>query len=255
MTIQLDSVFALILVFVRTEAMILAIPTMGGESVPVRIRVALGMMIAALLVAVVPSAPLGEITTVNLVVSMLYEMLIGLGMGMASHAVMSCISFAADTIVSEIGLMRVETFNPADNTSSGGSVSTMLYYFSLLVFLGLGMHRQVIAALAQSFYALPTGCLNTSGISLESLLHITRQIFIVGILMSAPFIAINFLVNAVFSLLGKVAPKMHVFVISIPIRMMAGTAVLVSTIALLAHYMEAEFTAIPMRMLENILGR
>jgi flagellar biosynthetic protein FliR len=254
MTIQLDSVFALILVFVRTEALLLAVPTLGGESVPVRIRVGLGMMIAFLLVSVVPTAAPSEINTVTLVLSMLYELLIGLGMGMAVHAVMSCISFAADTIVSEIGLMRVETFNPADNTSSGGSVSTMLYYFSLMVFLGLGMHRQVLAALAQSFYALPAGCLNTSGISLDSLLRITRQIFIVGILMSAPFIAINFLINAVFSLLGKIAPKMQVFVISIPMRILAGTAVLVSTITLLAHYMEAEFTAVPARMLENILG-
>lgn len=254
MTIQLDSVFALILVFVRTEALLLAVPTLGGESVPVRIRVGLGMMIAALLVAVVPTSAPTEINTVSLVLSMLYELLIGLGMGMAVHAVMSCINFAADTIVSEIGLMRVETFNPADNTSSGGSVSTMLYYFSLMVFLGLGMHRQVLAALAQSFYALPAGCLNTSGLSLDSLLRISRQIFIVGILMSAPFIAINFLVNAVFSLLGKIAPKMQVFVISIPLRILAGTAVLVSTITLLAHYMEAEFTAIPVRMLENILG-
>lgn len=255
MTIQLDNVFGLLLIFVRTETLIIAVPTLGGTSVPIQIRVGLGMMIAAILITVVPVAPMAGIDTVGLVEAMLYEFLIGLAMGMAVHGVMSCISFAADTIVNEIGLMRVETFNPADNTSSGGSVSTLLYYFSLMVFLGLGMHRQVIASLAQSFQALPAGCLNVSGISLEAFLYITKQIFIVGILMSAPFIAINFLVNVVFSLLGKIAPKMNVFVISIPLRILAGTAVLVSTITLLAHYMESEFTAIPARMLETILGR
>jgi len=254
MTIQIDNVFGLLLIFVRTETLIIAVPTLGGSSVPIQLRVGLGMMISAILIAVVPVAPLGNTGASGLIEAMAYELLIGLGMGMAIHGVMSCISFAADTIVNEIGLMRVETFNPADNTSSGGSVSTMLYYFSLIVFLGLGMHRHVIAALAQSFQALPAGCLTVSGISLESLLYITKQIFIVGILMAAPFIAINFLVNVVFSLLGKIAPKMNVFVISIPVRILAGSAVLVSTITLLAHYMEAEFTAIPARMLETILG-
>jgi flagellar biosynthesis protein FliR len=254
MTIQLDNVFGLVLIFVRTETLIIAVPTLGGTSIPVQIRVGLGMMISAILLTVVPVAPLTGIGTAGLVEAMLYEFLIGLGMGMAVHGVMSCISFAADTIVNEVGLLRVETFNPADNTSSGGSISTMLYFFSLMVFLGLGMHRQVILALAQSFYALPAGCMNVSGLSLDALLYITKQIFIVGILMSAPFIAINFLVNIVFSLLGKISPKMNVFVISMPVRILAGTAVLLSTITLLAHYMEAEFTAVPARMLEVVLG-
>lgn len=255
MTIQLDNVFGLLLVFVRTETLIIAIPTLGGTAVPVQVRIGLGMVISAILLPVVPVAALGNIGTAGLIEAMLYEFMIGLGMGMAMHGVMSCISFAADTIVNEIGLLRVETFNPADNSSSGGSISTLLYWFSLMIFLGLGMHRQVLAALAASFNALPAGCLNVSGLSLDALLYISRQIFIVGILMSAPFIAINFIVNVVFSLLGKIAPKMNVFVISLPVRILAGTAVLFSTITLLAHYMEAEFTAIPARMLEVVLGR
>lgn len=255
MTIGLDNVFGLLLIFVRVETLVMAVPTLGGTSIPVQIRVGLGMILAAILLPVVPVAPMGNVTSSGLIVAMLYEFLIGLAMGMAVHGVMACISFAADTIVNEIGLMRVETFNPADNTSSGGSISTLLYYFSLMIFLGLGMHRQVIAAVAQSFIALPAGCLDVSGLSFNALLYITNQIFIVGILMSAPFIAINFIINAVFSLLGKIAPKMNVFVISIPARVLAGTAVLATTLTLLGHYMESEFTAIPARMLEIILGR
>ena len=256
MIIHLDNVYSLLLIFVRTETLFIAVPVLGGSSVPIQMRVALGMMVSAILLPICPAAPLASGDASVLLVAMLYEFLIGLTMGLAVSAVISSISFASETIVNEIGLMRVETLDPTSGGGgAGGGINTLLFYFSMVVFLAMGMHRQVILALAQSFRALPAGCLNTHGMSLDVVLSVTTQIFVVGILMSAPFIAINFLINTTFSILGKVAQKMNVFAVSFSVRIMVGISVLAATVTLLAHYIEFEFSFIPTRMLELVLGR
>jgi flagellar biosynthesis protein FliR len=255
MIIHLDNIFSLMLIFVRTMALFICVPVLGGSSIPVFVRVGLGMLVSAILLPIAPAVSMAGADFSALLVAMLYEFMVGLMMGMTVTAIMSSIAFATDSITNEIGLMRVENFDPTSDMAQGGGIDTMIFYFSLVVFMAMGMHREVILALAQSFQALPAGCLVTKGMSIEALTHVTSQIFVIGILMSAPFIAVNFMVNTVFSILGKVAPKMNVFFVSFPIRIMIGLAVLASTVTLLAHYIESEYSMIPSRMSELILGR
>ena len=54
--------------------------------------------------------------------------------------------------------------------------------------------------------------------------------------MAAPFIALNFLVNVSFAVLGKAVPKMNVFMTSFAIRIFAGLLLLVSSILLISSY-------------------
>jgi flagellar biosynthesis protein FliR len=256
MIIHIVSVYTLILVFVRTETLFLAVPVLGGSSIPVQARVALGFIVSVLILPISPAAALPGTDAVSLLLGMLYEFLVGLTMGIAVNAVISTISFAAETIVNEIGLMRMETLNPMTSDSGeGGGISTLMFFFGLMVFLAMGMHREVILALAESFRALPAGCMNTSGLSVEAVIEVTKQIFVVGLLMSAPFIAIAFLVNMVFALLGKIAQKMNVFILSFSVKILAGVALLATSLTLLEHYMEVEFSMIPSRMFQLILGR
>jgi len=256
MIIELDNVYGLLLIFVRTGALFMAVPVLGGSIIPVQVRVMLGMLVAVTLLPICPAVPLVGADAITLFMAILYEFFIGLMMGLAVQGVFSCVEFAAETITSEIGLIRSETLDPSSGgAGQSGGMTTLLYYLGLMIFLGLGIHHQVILSLARSFIALPAGSMNTTGLSLDALMHVTTQIFIVGILMSAPFIAVNFLINVTFSLMGKVAPKMNVFVVSFSVRILAGLFALTLTGSLLAHYMGTEMSQIPHRMLEIVLGR
>lgn len=256
MTLHLDNVYSLLLIFVRTETLIMFVPVLGGTSIPVQVRVGLGMLLSVVLLPVTPVAPFAGTATITIFMAMLYEFFVGLVMGMAMSAVVSTITFASETITNEIGLTRAQAFNPSDaGGDEGGGINALLFYFAIVLMLTLGIHREIIQALAQSFHALPAGCMNTRGMTLEVMLYVTSRIFIVGVLMSAPFIAINFLINTTFSLLGRIAPKMNVFVVSFAIRIVAGLAVLAATATLLAHYMQVELFEVPTRMLDLVLGR
>jgi flagellar biosynthetic protein FliR len=53
----------------------------------------------------------------------------------------------------------------------------------------------------------------------------TSQVFVLGLLMAAPVMAVSFLVNLVFSVLGRAVPQMNVFGESLAFRILGGMAV------------------------------
>jgi flagellar biosynthetic protein FliR len=168
MNIELDNVYGLMLIFVRTGALFMAVPVLGGAMIPVQSRVGLGLLTAVVLLPICPAAPLVGVNSMSVLLAMIYEFLIGMIMGLAVQCVFSCVQFAADTITNEVGLLRAETFDPTSgDAGQGGGMTTLLYYFSLMIFLAMGIHRQVITALAQSFRALPAGGMYTKGLSVD----------------------------------------------------------------------------------------
>ena len=62
------------------------------------------------------------------------------------------------------------------------------------------------------------------------------RVFLIGTLMAAPFIALNFLVNVTFAVLGKAVPKMNVFMTSFSVRILGGMIILVASILLISSY-------------------
>lgn len=253
MSIQIDGIISMLLIFTRAGALFMAVPVLGGMNVPVEVRVALGMLVSIILLPIVPASAL-VLNPGAIMVAMLFELVVGLLMGIAMQAVFATIEFASEMISSEVGL-RSQSINPMSEMGQGGEIGTLLFFLSLMIFMATGMHHQMVLALARSFSALPAGSLITGGFSLDGLVQVTGQLFVVGTLMAAPFIAVNFLINITFALLGKVAPKMNVFMTSFSFRILAGFGVLVATGALLAHYIHAQFERVPTQMFNLLLGR
>jgi flagellar biosynthetic protein FliR len=120
--------------------------------------------------------------------------------------------------------------------STDSTVTTLLYYFSLLIFFIYGIHYEVLKAFVLSFELLPIGSFFlTANPTVEFVKEVTH-VFVLGTLIAAPFIALNFLINISFAVLGKAVPKMNVFMTSFSIRILSGLILLVSSILLITSY-------------------
>ena len=70
-----------------------------------------------------------------------------------------------------------------------------------------------------------------------------------GLLISAPFIALSLTINLVLAVLGKAAPKINVFMTSFAVRILAGVLLFISSVLLIRGYIIKYLTKAP----ENLL--
>ena len=76
--------------------------------------------------------------------------------------------------------------------------------------------------------------------SIGGLIQNSAKILVLGLQMAAPIVAVNFLINLAFAILGKIVPRMNVFVTSFTIRIAAGFLILLTSLGLLTHILMDE---------------
>ena len=221
--------------FLRTGAFFLGIPLFAGKMIPKKIRTAFALMFALLINPLVPADLELANHFAGAILLALNEMCIGLLLAMTVRMVFFAVELAGHLISYEIGLMASNSVNPLLG-SSDATITTLLYYFSLLLFFVAGVHYDVLKAFIMSFELLPIGAFFLKASPTVEFVEEVSHVFVIGTLMAAPFIALNFLVNVSFAVLGKAVPKMNVFMTSFAIRILSGLLLLVSSILLISSY-------------------
>ena len=94
----------------------------------------------------------------------------------------------------------------------------------------------MLKAFVLSFELLPIGSFFLSVNPTVEFVNEVSYVFVLGTLIAAPFIGLNFLINISFAVLGKAVPKMNVFMTSFAIRILSGLVLFVSLILLISSY-------------------
>lgn len=235
MTIETGDIVVWILVFLRTGAFFLGIPLFAGKLVPVRIRTGFGLLLSILINPMVPADLSIATHFAGAILLSLNEICIGLLLAMTVRMIFFAVELAGHLISYEIGLMASNSINPLLGTTDA-TITTLLYYFSLLIFFVAGIHYDVLKAFIMSFEILPIGTYFLSSNPMVEFVGEVANVFVLGTLIAAPFIAMNFLINISFAVLGKAVPKMNVFMTSFSIRILSGLILLVSSILLITSY-------------------
>jgi len=246
-----DYLFTWMMVGLRTTGLMIQFPMLAGRTLPVMARMGLSVALTTLLAGVVPSGALPP-TWWALVVAAAGEILLGLTMGFVARLAFTAVEMAGRLISTEIGL----TASPGIGVPEPASepLASLLSALAVVLFFLLGGHYLLLEALARSFrFSVPGRPLFDHAAG-EELIVATNHVLELGLRIAAPFIAMNFLVTLAFSVLGRVVPKMNVFVLSFSARAFLGLGLLGAAGALLARYMMAEFNTMPLRVLELLPG-
>ncbi|MBT3668410.1 MAG: flagellar biosynthetic protein FliR [Opitutae bacterium] len=235
MTIEAGQIVVWVLVFLRTGAFFMGIPLFAGKMVPTRIKTAFALLLSLLINPMVPANLDIANHFVGAIILSINEICIGLLLAMVVRMVFFAVELAGHLISYEIGLMASSSVNPLLG-SSDSTITTLLYYFSLLIFFVQGIHYDVIKAFVLSFELLPIGSFFLTANPTAEFVDEVTHVFVLGTLIAAPFIALNFLINISFAVLGKAVPKMNVFMTSFSIRILSGLVLLVSSILLISSY-------------------
>ena len=238
-----STLYTLMLVFSRAGGLLALAPVFSGQTVPVIVRVALSFLLAWILVGLVPSPGPPPAHFLMILLAIAHEVMVGLLMGLASRFVMFAIEMTGQMMATEIGLMMSSSLDPISRTETS-PVGIALSTFGAVIFLCSGAHHLMLLAFVRSF-------------TLEDILnaYVVREggkIFLLAVEMAAPLIAINFLVHLSLAILGRAAPSINAFLLSIPIQILAGLTLLGMILGLAARHMLSGFGEIPELMLRFI---
>lgn len=242
-----DFLFTWLMVFFRTTGVIMQLPMIAGRTLPAMARLGLCLCLATLLTSVVPGGTLPP-GWGGLVVAAIGEVLLGLTMGFVARLAFTAVEMAGRLMSTEIGLTASPGIGAPEPSSE--PVAALLSAFAVVLFFGFGAHEVLLGALARSFRLAVAGAPMFDRLAGETLIFATGNVLELGLRIAAPFIAMNFLVTLAFSVLGRVVPKMNVFILSFSARAFLGLGLLGAAGALLARYMLTEFNHAPLRALE-----
>jgi flagellar biosynthetic protein FliR len=218
--------------FLRALALIGALPVLGQRNVPVRVRVALALLIAVAAQASLPEVapvPLDSALAVTLVVQ---QLLVGICMGFAVRLVFAAVELAGEVVGLQMGLNYAGFFDPVSatqGTATGRFMGTMVAF----VFVLVNGHLFAISALVSSFQAFPVGPEPFAVLRAVQPQALGAEVFRLGLWIALPLVGMLLFVNLVLGVISRVAPQMNVFAVGFPVTLGVGLLGLLFTLPLL----------------------
>ena len=231
-------------VFLRVSAFLLVLPFFSMVNFPVIMRTALSALTAWLLAQNLPAYSGVPLSMVALVSIMAQEVCVGLLLGFVARMVFFAVDLAGGIVATEIGLNTGAIMNPMSHMSSPVP-GLILFFLAAVVMLSLDLHHWVLLSFQRSYEVLPIGSTHLNASLLTELMSQIAHLFVVGLQIAAPVLAVSFIVTVVFGMLSRAAPQTDVFVLSFTFRVAGGLAVLGLTLQLTAQYVMNYFHRLP----------
>lgn len=225
-----------LLILTRVAAMLSIVPVMGSRLVPLRIKVLISVVISLSVFSVIPVVPEYELYSFEGLLIVLYQILIGLGMGFILQMVFNAITLAGETIAMTMGLGFAQMVDP-QNGVNVPVVSQFYIIISVLLFLSLNIHEAIIRAVVESFYSLPIEPFSFDLNFVWRLLEWAKNMYINAVLIGLPIITGLLIVNITMGVMTRAAPQLNIFAVGFPITMLVGfLLVLLSMTAFLPKF-------------------
>lgn len=210
---------------VRILGLLMVAPVFGHRSVPARVKVGLGIFIALIVAPTLPPMPQVGLGSWQGLFILVQQLLIGIAIGFTMRVVFAAAELAGEVVGLQMGLGFASFYDP----QSAGQTLVLARFFNLLamlVFLAVNAHLLVLGLLAESFQILPvsTGPLAAEGF--RNVAAFGSMIFVVGLQLALPLIAVLLMTNLALGILTRSAPQLNVFAIGFPITLGVGLIIL-----------------------------
>ncbi len=216
---------AFLLPLFRIGSFFMAIPIIGTQMVPVRVRLGLAFAVTLLLIPVLPEMPVYSGLSLETWVVILNQVIIGTLLGFTLQLLFQSFITGAQIIAMQMGLGFAAMTDPA----TGIQVVVVAQFYSMmamLLFLAMNGHLVMIEILAQSFYAMPIGMNMFSFDVLMRIVLLVSWLFSAALLMALPAITALLIINLSFGIMTKAAPQLNIFAIGFPFTMLMGLIML-----------------------------
>jgi flagellar biosynthesis protein FliR len=229
-------------VFARLGAMAMLMPAIGEEQAPARVRLLFALLLSAIVYPVVfVSLPPVPDAFPGILALLMQEILMGLLLGGAVRILMQALHVAGTVIATQTGFAAAMQFDPG----MGGQVTVITRFLGVLgvvMIFATGLHHLLIGGMVKSYALFRPGSDLLMSDMADMVLTLVSQSFLLGIQMSAPFLAFGIIFNVGLGLMSRLAPQIQVFFVAQPLALMGGIALLMASLGAMMTAFTAAFS-------------
>lgn len=211
------------LVLARVTAFFTSLPLFGWQLLPLRIRLAMALLMTIFFAYVLPVAKIDSANLHWLSASLLVarEALCGLALGLVCRLIVTAVQQGILIGTQQMGFSDAGIIDPSSG-ESGRPISTLFQMLFAILFLGLGGHHLLLLVIDQSYLAFPIGQPPDTSVMVESIVTAGAMMFVFAMKLAAPLLAGFLLLSVILGVIARVMPEMNILMASFPLRVGLG---------------------------------
>ncbi len=246
----LNKILFVILISLRITGFLFTVPILSSAIFPLRIKIIFTLLLSYIISNTIPPVNLLNSPWSFIVVVGLFEILIGIFLGVSIYFIFLAIQLAGVFIDNEFGTSLMNILDPT--TNEGITVISQIYVllFSLF-FVTMDGINVLLLFLRETFDYLKVGDITT--INSKAILSIFNTVFTKAFVLASPIIISNFLSMVLLGIASRIVPELNVFMVAFPLRIIIGMLIFTFSIFIFFHYSEFVITRIP-QLLKQLVG-
>jgi len=214
-------VFALVLF--RLGGFVLTAPVLGSRVIPIRIRGALLLTLALMVVPLATIHAPQKLTLGMALAGLMTELVLGAAIGFGLTLILMMAEAAGALVGQQAGLSFSEIVDPTQNEQS--TIVGQIYMIVLtLVFFAIGGHRAAVRAALDSFAVIPVLQFRMGTSVVTLIVDLLSTVFMVAVRMAGPVLIVMILVETAMGFLARTMPQLNILSVGFSLRVMVAMA-------------------------------
>jgi flagellar biosynthetic protein FliR len=226
-TIGLDwlpnTAFLYLLLFTRIGAILMLMPALGEDLIPVRMRLSFALAFTLVVYPLLsPNLPTMPADVMGIIGLIFHELAVGLILGAIARITVMATQVAGSIIAFQTGLSTAMAADPTQVGIQGAVFGSFLSFLGMVLIFATDLHHMALAATYDSYMVFPLDAPLMFDDAAQLAIQTVAGAFSVGVQMSAPFIVFGLVFNLGAGILARLMPAMQVFFVLMPANIMIG---------------------------------
>lgn len=207
--------------FARIGGLLMAMPVIGTQIVPVRVRVILACLVTVVVVPLLPPIAVTPALSLATLIVVVQELFLGVTIGFAFQVAFQVFVLAGQYMAMKMGL----GFASMNDPTNGVQTTVLSQFFLMLVtlmFISVQGHLILIELICTSFTTLPPGQALLDSADIYRVANLGGWLFASALVFALPVLTSLLVVNISFGVMSRASPQLNIFAVGFPFTLICG---------------------------------
>ena len=172
--------------------------------------------------------------------SILGEVAVGIVFGLTLSILSEFLIFAGQIAGLQLSFSLVNIMDPSSSVQTP-LLSEVFQLMGPMVAFAAGLDRSLLKAVARSYQTVPLGSYGLSVSTSAAIVHAAGGLFLAAVELTAPMLAVTLLIEVSIALIGRLSSQLPVTALTIPLKTLGGSCLLIAALSLWPRFIEARF--------------